>query len=44
VDVSHPQFRKARLKALAGDHLTVTLKPRRSCRSAAAQESSGARQ
>jgi len=32
VQVSHPQFRPARLTAAAGDHVNVRLKPRRSSR------------
>ena len=31
VRISHPEFRKARLKASAGDEVTVKLQPRRSC-------------
>lgn len=30
--VSHPKFRKARLKASPGERVNVTLKPRRLCR------------
>ena len=44
VHVSHPEFRKTRLHASAGDKVIVKLKPRRSSRSAAQQASSVARQ
>jgi hypothetical protein len=39
VHLSHPNFRKARLKVWAGDRITVRLDPRRSYRSAAQQAS-----
>ena len=38
VQMSHPAFRKARVKASAGDRVSVNLKPR-SCRRAAQQAS-----
>jgi hypothetical protein len=44
VQVSHPKFRKTRVKAGAGDEINVTLKPRRSCRPAARQAAAVARQ
>ena len=44
VHVSHPKFRKARLKASAGDEVTVKLKPRRSGERGAKQAATVARQ
>jgi hypothetical protein len=43
VDISHPEFRKVRLQASAGERVHVTLKPRRSCRSASRQEADAGR-
>lgn len=31
IHVSHPEFRKTRLRAAPGDRVSVTLKPRRAC-------------
>lgn len=41
IQVSHPEFRKTRLRAAPGDRITVTLKPRRSCWIARRQGSRG---
>ena len=44
VQVSHPEFRKTRVQASAGDHVTVQLKPRRSSRHAGQAATTVARQ
>jgi hypothetical protein len=44
VHVSHPKFRKARVKAAAGERINVKLKPRRSCQHEAQQAAAVARQ
>jgi Carboxypeptidase regulatory-like domain len=44
VRVSHPKFRNARLDAVAGDEVTVKLKPRRSSQREGQQAAAVARQ
>jgi hypothetical protein len=44
VHVSHPKFRRTRLKAAAGEQVNVRLKPRRSCQGEGQQAATVVRQ